>query len=391
MARSRGSVRPRTLSTGQRVWDVVYELPRGLDGRRRKKWIRGLPSKRAAHVRLTDDLDGGGFVEPTNQTVREYMREWLRGHRTAVRPSTWTSYTHNLENHVFPRLGRVPLTRLTGTALTGLYADLLEGGRMQGKGGLSPRTVRYVHSIVRKALADAFRQGLIQRNVADQARPPSSRVTKSSKMRTWTADELRRFLEAAREDSWYPAWLLAATTGMRRGEVLALRWRDVDLTAGSILVRRSILAVGYRIVHSTTKTGRTWSVALDPGTAKVLREHRKRQLEHRVAMGAGYEDGDLVFAEEDGSLLHPDRFTRRFARIMKAANLPPIRLHDLRHTHATLALAAGVHPKIVSERLGHSTVSLTFDVYSHAIPALESEAAAKIAALFLGESAPPEP
>ena len=385
MARARGSIRPRTLRNGQRVWDVIYELPRGLDGRRRRKWIRGFPTRRAAQVRLTEELhklDGGGFVEPTTQTVQGYMRDWLNGHRTAVRPSTWASYRHNLENHVFPRLGRVPLSRLTGTQLSGLYADLLEGGRTRGKGGLSPRTVRYVHAIIRKALADAFRQGLVQRNVAEEARPPSARATKASAMRTWTAPELRRFLEFARGDPLYPAWLLLATTGMRRGELLALRWRDIDLAAGTVAVRRSILAVGYRIVYSTTKSGRTRSVALDRGTVEVLRQHRKRQLERRMLLGPAYQDDDLVFTEDDGSVIHPDRFTRRFTRLVKAASLPVIRLHDLRHTHATLALAAGVHPKVVSERLGHSTVSLTLDVYSHAIPALQSEAAARIAALL---------
>jgi integrase len=288
------------------------------------------------------------------------------------------------EVHIIPALGTVPLQRLTAAQLNALYADLLAKGRRDGKGGLSARTVAYVHATVRKALAEGVRWQLLTRNVADQATPPRQQA--SDTLRTWSADELRAFLAHVESDRLYGAYVLAGTTGLRRGEVLGLRWRDLDINAGRLAVTQTLISVNYEVSFSTPKTARgRRSVALDLTTIAALRTHRARLLEERLSLGLGSpKDDDLVFTAFDGKPLHPGQFSDRFDRLVRAAGVPRINFHGLRHTHATLALQAGVHPKVVSERLGHATVSITLDTYSHAIPAMQEEAAEKVAALVFG-------
>jgi integrase len=201
-------------------------------------------------------------------------------------------------------------------------------------------------------------------------------------MKTWSRDELARFLAIVREDPRFALWRLAATTGLRRGEVLGLRWHDVELEAGRLRVTQQRVRGANGLGYGPPKTAKgRRSVALDPATAAAVRAHRVRQAEERLAFGPGYEDADLVFARADGSPEDPDGISSIFARLVRLAGLPRIRFHDLRHTHATLALAAGIHPKVVQERLGHSSITVTLDTYSHAIPAMQEDAAARVAAL----------
>jgi integrase len=204
-------------------------------------------------------------------------------------------------------------------------------------------------------------------------------------MRTWSADDLRDFLDGLHGDRLYAAWHVAASTGLRRGELLALRWDDIDLEGARLSVRRSFVSVGYEVRLSEPKTKRSRrQLALDRATVGALRDHRRRQLEERISWGPAWQDTGLVFTREDGTLIHPDRLTKSFNRHVNGSGLPRIRLHDLRHTHATLALQAGIHPKVVSERLGHATVSITLDTYSHAIPAMQQDAAERVAELVFG-------
>ena len=301
--------------------------------------------------------------------------------RASVRPSTWAAYKVIVESRIIPALEMVPVQRLSAAQLNKLYASLLADGRHDGRGGLSPRSVQYTHVTIHKALADAVKGQLIPRNVAGQATPPRPQTKEPT---TWTASDLRAFLAHVEEDRLNAAYLLAAAAGLRRGEVLGLRWRDVDMAGGRLAVVQTLLHVRNELAFSTPKTAKgRRSVALDTRTIEALRAHRRAQVEERLALGPGYQDGDLVFAREDGAPLWPDSFSRAFNRHAKAAALPAIRFHDLRHTHATLALQAGVHPKVVSERLGHATVSITLDTYSHAIPVMEEEAAERVAALVL--------
>jgi integrase len=269
----------------------------------------------------------------------------------------------------------VLLQRLTPGHLNAIYADLL--GR-----GLSAQTVLHVHATIRRALADATRWDMVPRNVALLASPPRP---SRPELQVWTVQELRVFLAHVEDDRLYGLWLLAASTGMRRGELLGLQWPDFDPGRARVAVRRSLVTVGHEVVVSEPKTanGRR-SVALDPATVAGIKAWRKRQMAERLAWGPAWTDSSLVFTRENGRPLHPREVTRAFTCHVLAAGVPVIRLHDLRHTHATLALAAGVHPKIVQERLGHSSIAITLDTYSHAVPALEEQAAATVARLVFG-------
>ena len=378
----RGHIRKRG-----KVWAVVVDIGRDETGRRRQRWHSGFATKREASAALTEILgrvQSGAYVESSKRTVACFMREWLDSIRATVRPSTWEAYRMLAEVHIIPALGTVPIQRLTAAQLNALYADLLEKGRRDGKGGLSARSVAYVHATIRKALAEAVRWQLLTRNVADQATPPRQQA--NGDLRTWSAEELRAFLAHVEGDRLHAAYVLAATTGLRRGELLGLRWRDLDLNAGRLSVTQTLVSVNYRVSFSTPKTAKgRRSVALDAATVAALRAHRARMLEERLSLGLGAPSADaLVFTALDGSPLHPGQFSDRFDRLVKAAGVRRIRFHDLRHTYATLSLQARVHPKVVSERLGHSTISVTLDTYSHAVPGLQEEAAEKVAALVFG-------
>jgi integrase len=238
-----------------------------------------------------------------------------------------------------------------------------------------------------RACKDAVRWNRLPRNPVDAADPPKVSGSDRAEMKTWNAEQLGAFLTSAKDDRLYALWHTLAMTGMRRGEALGLLWDDVDLEAGRIAVRRALIPCRGEVVVSEPKTARgRRSVALDPETVEVLKAQAARQLDEQHQWDELWVETGLVFTQENGEALHPELMTRRFRQAVKRAMLPDMRLHDLRHTHATLALRAGVHPKVVSERLGHSTVSFTLDVYSHAIPAMQEEAAALIAGLvFTGK------
>ena len=362
------------------TYSIVLDLGRGPNGKRIRKWHSGFETKKEAEqakVELLAALGRGAYVAPSKRTIGPFLREdWLPGLRAQVRPSTWAEHKSKVEVHLVPAIGGVLLQRLTPGHLNALYADLLERG-------LSARTVLHVHATIRRALADAARWGLVPRNVALLASPPRPG---RPELQVWTAAELRAFLAHVEGDRLYALWLLAASTGMRRGELLGVQWSDVDLGRVRIAVRRSLVTVGHEVVVSEPKTAKgRRSVALDPATVAGLKAWRKQQTAERLAWGPAWTDSGLVFTREDGRPLHPREVTRAFSRHVLDARVPIIRLHDLRHTHATLALAAGAHPKVVQERLGHANIAITLDTYSHVVPALEEQAARTVAALVFSQ------
>jgi integrase len=366
----------------------VVDLGRDDRGQRKQKWHSGYRTKRDAEralVEILGRLEKGTYVEPTRQDLATYLREWLPAVRRTVRSGTWNSYRTNMELHVIPRIGTVPVQRLGAEHLNGLYAELLERGRCDGRGGLSPRTVRYTHTILHRALRDAVRWGRLPRNVADLADAPRS---KAPEIQTWHQEELKRFLDHIVADRLYAAWLLLATTGLRRGELLGLSWQDVDLDAGRIVIRHALMSVGGKLSVSAPKTSKSRrGLSLDATTTAALRAHRGRQLQERLAWGPDYQDAGFVFCREDGTPVRPDSFSRRFQTLAGTAGLPVIRVHDVRHTYASIALTAGTHPKVVADRLGHSTIGTTLDTYSHVVQSLEEHAAARVACVILGGSA----
>lgn len=379
----RGSIVKRARS-----YSVVVELARDpITGKRRQKWPSGYRTKRAAEDALSELVNGvktGTYVTKTKQTLTAYVEEWLRAIEPTVRPSTHYSYARNLRLHLLPYLGSTTLHAVDAGMLNGLYADLLASGRRDHEaGGLSPRSVHYVHTIAHRAFKDAVKWGRLARNPADAADPP--RVSSSSRPEsvTWSADQLRTFLAGTCDDRHGTAYLVLATTGLRRGEALGLRWRDLDLDAGCAAIRQTVIAVHHVPSRGTPKTAKgRRTVTLDKGTVVALREHRKAQAVERLAMGAGWTNNDLVFCRVDGTLLHPERFSKSFKDAVKQLGLPTIRLHDLRHGWATMALSAGVHPKVVQERLGHANIGITLDTYSHVTGSLHDDAAETVAALF---------
>ena len=360
-------------------YSVVVELDRDpVSGKRRREWHSGYRTKRDAEVARVEILSRqqrGEHVAPSKLTFADYLIDrWLPTRESQLAPSTFESYSANVRHHIAPALGSARLQGLSADVLTRFYGERLASG-------LSARTVRYLHAIIHKALADALSWGLVVRNVADAASPPSNSAAKGPPAATWSAAELATFMGSVAGKRLEPLWRLYATTGLRRGEALGLTWRDVDLDAGTIAVAKARVSTEAGVVDSSPKSGRGRAVALDAGTVAKLREHRKRQLEERLAWGPAYADGDYVFCRKDGTPYAPDYVTRAFRDAIKRAEVPRIRLHDLRHSWASLALAAGVNPKVVSERLGHATVSFTLDVYSHVLPGVQEDAAEKVAAL----------
>jgi integrase len=350
-----------------------------------KGGFRTRKEARDALLQAQAALRSGTFVEPSRRTVSSYLlEEWLPENQPPrLRPSSYANYTNYTRFHVVPRLGDVELQRLTPSNLSGFYRALLTDARRDGQ-GLAPKTVRNIHAMLHRALKDAVRLGYLVRNVADAVTPPRA---SSPEMQVWTPEQLRAFLAHVRGDRLYALWLLVATIGMRRAELAGLRWIDVDVAAARLSPRRPRVVVNYVVHESEPKTrmGKR-SLALDPATLAALQEHKGRQDQERTEVGSGWRDSGLVFTRPDGSPIHPDLITDWFRRLARGAGLPPIRLHDVRHSYATAALAAGVPAKVVSERLGHATIAITLDVYSHVIPGMDEAAANAVASLILDGS-----
>ncbi|MGH7693265.1 MAG: tyrosine-type recombinase/integrase [Candidatus Dormibacteria bacterium] len=344
----------RTVTT----WYVVIELDRDANGRRRQKWHGSYRTRReaeAARAKLVNEVNTGLYAEPTKLTLADWVNDsWLTTMKSQVKASTWDGYDRMLRLHVLPTLGQRPIHQLNSTLLNNLYTELLESGNRRGAGGgLNPKTVRHVHTTLHKVLADSIDAGVLVTNPADQAKPPKPRATSRTEMKFWEPEQLARFLTSVEGTRQQAAWHLAAMTGMRRGEVLGLRWQDVDLDARRLAVRHTLVSVKYQICDSTPKTHQARTIDLDPATVDQLRAHRQRQATERAAWGPGYQESGLVFRREDGSSVHPDLFSQAFEAEVRRSGLPRIRLHDLRHTHATIALRAGAPIKVISERLGH--------------------------------------
>jgi integrase len=376
----RGAVRkPRTPGG---TWS--YRVDLGIDGasgRRRQQQVGGFATKREAQTGLNAALaalDQGTYASPAKGTLGEFIDEWLVAVKPELGLSAWLNYRTVLTRHVLPRLGDVRLGELTGLRLQRLYTELLASGRVDG-GPLSPRSVQLTHRVLHRALGDAVRWRLLPINPADQARAP--KVVRKEQ-RVWTIDEATQFLDAVVDERLVALWTVALQTGMRRGELAGLRWKDIDLAAGSLTVAQQRTTAGFEPLIQEPKVRSRRTLLLAPVVVRSLESHRRRQLEERLAAGAGWRDSGYVFVDELGVEYHPQRFRIMFDEACHRAGVPSIRLHDLRHTIATLALTAGIHPKVVQEMLGHSGIAVTLDIYSHVPQAAQRDAADRVASLF---------
>jgi integrase len=406
----KGNVSKYVTASGQSRWRITYDLsPDPQTGKRRQTTRRGFTREKDAHAALRKILgtvEDGTHVPFDRQTVEAYLREWLdirkpregksaKGHRGRVGIGTWSSYGDYLEAYVIPRIGQIRLQHLTPGDLNRLYDELeRSGGRASN--GLSAKTVANVHGIVHKALADAVKQGRVAHNAADRVDPP--RADKPS-AQAWSTEQLRAFVNHIRGDRLCAMWLLFATTGMRRGEVAGLCWSDLDLDAGCIRISWTLGVVDSKPTwkqRPKSEAGER-TMALDPVTVEALAAWRRMQLEEHMAAGPGWQTcamdwrgqarEHLVFTWPDGRMINPERISKWFANHCMAAGLPKIRLHDVRHSYATagLANATGWHEvKVISQRLGHASVGITLDTYSHVLPAADEQTAHTLARIILG-------
>ena len=380
MSSQRGSVRKRTFKNTE-TWTAYW---RDHEGRQRTKG--GFRTKREAQAHLTDVLGAirsGTYVEASKMTVAAYLQDhWLPS--LTVAESTAASYRREVEGWVIPEMGGMRLSALTPAQVAEWQNSLAGSPRRDGRGVIGARTAQYISTIFRRALGDAVRLGLIARSPA--AAVPRLRAARPE-MTAWSAPEARAFLASVDGDRLSALWWLLTLRGLRRGEALGLRWVDVDLEAGRISIRRAIIAIGYEVRVSEPKTAKSRrTIPLDATLVAALSAHRRRQLEERLAWGEGWQDSGLVFTREDGTVVHPQTVSRTFERLVRRAGVRAIRLHDLRHTTATLSIGSGVPVKVVSEWLGHATTAITTDLYQHATPAMLEEAGARLTAAILGEA-----
>jgi integrase len=371
---------------GTSSWTIVIYTGRDpISNKKKYEWHSVKGTKKHAEQemsKLLTQLDSGTYVKPNKLTVGIFLEQWLRDYaKTNTAPRTFERYAEIIRLHLIPNLGSISLANLKPAHIQAYYSIELTTGRLNGKGGLSQQTVKHHHRVLSEALHHALKWGLVVRNVCDAVDPPKP---EKREMHTIQAEDTVRLLDEAKNLEktggvpYYTIFYMALHTGMRRGEILALRWNDIDLDMATISVNRSLQILDNRTIiirePKTQKSKRT--IAMTPSLVLNLREFKINMSALKLLEGKSISQDDLIFSHIDGTAYNPDTVTCAFNKIAKRAGFK-LRRHDLRHTHATLMLKSGIHPKIVSERLGHSTVAFTLDTYSHVVPGLQEAAAKK--------------
>jgi integrase len=375
----RGHIRQRSPGS----WEVRYDF--GTDpatGKRRIATVTVRGDRKAAEKelrRLLRTVDDGSHVDPSHLTVRQWLETWLETVRSETTPKTSERYGEICRNFLMPAFGNIGLTKLAPTQIQTAYNAWAIGGRRDGKaGGLSPQTRRHLHRVLRTALARAVEQQLIARNPADVFKKRLPKVERRELV-TLTVDQSARLLAALAHSRVYWPVLLALATGMRRGEILAVRWKNVDLENGTLRVVESLEQTKTTMRFKSPKSGRHRAITLPGYAVTELRRLKREQAEALLSLGVRQSGDTLLCCRADGEPHQPLSLTYEFARFMRRLNdLPRVRFHDLRHSHATQLLADGIHPKVASERLGHASVGITLDLYSHVTDTMQGEAAAKL-------------
>ena len=404
---------PKLGGRSHGTWYYYAELATGPGGRRRQRQ-GGFTSQRDAQAALVDLLDRvqkRTHVDAGRQTVGDYLEDWIAG-KAKLRASTRRTYAEHIRLYLAPTLGHLRLDQLDAVDIERMYAAIRSLGSSTGRAPgpevkamlaarqrsqparpLTAARLRRIHTTLMSALNTAVKRRLLPLNPAsyvelDTGRRPKAVVWTEQreahwratgerpKVAVWLPSQTGAFLDHAEAHRLYALLHLVAFRGLRRGEAVGLRWTEVDLDQATLTVSRQILQLGANLETGEPKSeSGERTIALDAATVDVLRLHRVRQLQERLQWGAAWTDTGLVFTAEDGSALVPDHVSRLFARLLKEADLPPVRLHDLRHGAATLALAGGANLKVVSEMLGHSTIALTADTYTSVLPDVAREAA----------------
>ena len=366
---------------GKDTWPIIYDLPPGRDGKRRQRSVTVHGPKRDAQVKLREiptSLDTGDHVEPTKETLSSYLERWLDSYAaTATSLRTQRDYRGIIHGYLIPILGGIPLRSLRPDHVQALHRELFIRG-------LAPRTVLHAHRVLGDALNRAVRWRLLTQNVCSMVDPPR---TEQKEMQVLDREGVAAFLRGAQESRYGDLFYVILLTGMRRSEALALRWPQVDLEEGYISVVAGLHRIkGKGLVLLRTKTEKSRRrIAIPRNVIDVLRKIRTSQMEQRLAAGPVWQQTKFVLTTGDGSSLDPERVSNAFTAIRKSAGLPPVPLHDLRHTHATIMIKQGEHVKMVSERLGHANVQTTLELYTHVLPGMQEEAAERFSS-WVGES-----
>ena len=358
----RGSI----IKRYENSYSIVLNLGKdAATGKRKQQWYSVKGNKKMAEKRLTEllqDRDTGTLVKPSKITLGDYIITWLRDYAWAnLATRTAEGYEHILSKHVIPKLGNIVLTALKPEHIQKYYSEKLATG-------LSARTVRHHHVTLHTVLQSVVKRGMLIRNPADATDPP--RFTRPE-MHIINEFNLQHFLDAAKQTEYYPIFYLALFTGMRRSELLALRWSDIDLVLCQVYVTRSLhrLRKGETVIRPTKTAKSRRMVALSPSTCQVLREYYEKQENEALFAGKLLRDDDLIFPWP------PDTVTHAWMKLARRVGLKGVRFHDARHTHASLLLRQNTHPAIVQQRLGHASISTTIDIYSHIMPGLQQAAA----------------
>ncbi len=378
----KGHIRAR----GKNSWTVKFDVGRDpITGKRLTRWHTVHGGKREAQRKLAELIHAaneGTYVEPTRVTVAEYLGRWLAHARSRVAARTFERYEEIARKHLVPALGGLRLAKLAPMHVQAYYADALAHGRRRRKdnhdapdAGLSAQTVKHHHRVLSQALRQAVRWQMLGRNPCDAVQAP--RPVRRD-MRTLDHAQSAALIKAADGRRAYVPVLLALTTGMRRGEILGLRWRDVNLDDAALSVAQTLEQTAAGCALKAPKTPRSRrTITLPTLTVEALRRHKAQQAAQRLRLGPIYRDMDLVCPAEDGNPQSPRALTKTFQRLAAEIGLA-VRFHDLRHTHISHLLLAGVHPKVASERAGHASIAITLDVYSHVMPGMQEDAAKRV-------------
>jgi len=333
--------------------------------------------------RLLRTLDTGEHIDPNRITVHEWLESWLNAIRQEIAPKSFERYSEIVRNYLIPAFGKLQLSKLARVHIQNAYSGWAVNGRRDGKGGaLSPQTRRHFHRILSAALARAVEQQLIARNPCDVFKKRLPKVERRE-MAALNAEQSQQLLEKIHHTRIYWPVLIALGTGMRRGEIMALRWRNVDLEGGIMRVVESLEQTKSGLRLKAPKSEKARAITIPAFVIEGLRELKKAQAEELFKLGVRQNGGTFLCARADGAAMQPRSLTHEFTRLIsRISDIPRVRFHDLRHSHATQLLLAGVHPKVAQERLGHATVSITLDLYSHVTATMQEDAAAKIDAAY---------
>jgi integrase len=373
----KGHIRQRAPGT----WAIITDTRDPQTGKRKRRWVTFKGTKRQAQIacaHLVSSIDAGTYLEPSKTTLSTFLEKWLEHKRSLLSPLSHERYCEVARKNVIPLLGAVILTKLRPVQISEAYARALASGCRDGAGGLSAQSVVHMHRLLRQALAQAVKWEMLPRNPTDAVSPPK---VERRHLQTYDMEQTVELIDAMRTTRMHVPTLLAALCGLRRGEIAALRWGNVDLfrnMGAQLAVVSSAEQTKAGVRYKEPKSGRSRTVALSSIVVQELRAHRIAQSQELLRVGVRLSDDTFVVAQADGSPLQPRSITHEWVRLIVRTTLPRMRFHDLRHTHATHLLSNGVHPKVASERLGHSKVGITLDLYSHVLPGMQEDAVARV-------------